>query len=103
MRHEDEGASPVAHGAREVEVTAGSFEFEPDRIEVEAGEDVAIVLTSETAFHDFKIDELDVHVSATAGETEKGGLRADEAGTYEFYCSVPGHRSAGMEGELVVT
>jgi uncharacterized cupredoxin-like copper-binding protein len=25
-----------------------------------------------------------------------------KAGTYEFYCPVPGHRQAGMEGKLVV-
>ena len=37
--------SPVADGAREIEVTGSSFEFEPDEITVTAGEDVAIVAT----------------------------------------------------------
>lgn len=95
-------ASEVAPGAREIEVTASSFAFDPDTIEVEAGEDVAIVLTSTDILHDFVIDDLDAHVSTGGGETATGGLRADEPGTYTFYCSVPGHREAGMEGTLVV-
>ena len=52
--------------------------------------------------HDFTIDEFDAHVAADRGETEEGGVTVDEAGTYTFYCSVPGHRSAGMEGTLTV-
>lgn len=96
-------ASPVAEGAREIEVTARSFEFEPDEITVTAGEDIAIVLTSEDLLHDFTIDELDVHVAADPDdEPAAGGLRADEPGEYTFYCRVAGHRAAGMEGTLVV-
>lgn len=94
--------SEVAPNAREIEVTGSSFAFDPDTIEVEAGEDVAIVLTSTDILHDLVIDELDAHVSAEGGDTAAGGLRAEEPGTYTFYCSVPGHRDAGMEGTLVV-
>jgi cytochrome c oxidase subunit II len=83
-------------------VSASSFAFDPDEIEVTVGEDVAIVLTSTDILHDFTIDELDAHVAAAAGETATGGLRADEPGGYTFYCTVRGHRSAGMEGTLVV-
>jgi plastocyanin len=95
-------SSDVVEGARKIEVSASSFAFDPDEIEVEAGEDVAIVLTSTDILHDFTIDELDAHVAVDAGETATGGLRADEPGSYTFYCTVPGHREAGMEGTLLV-
>ena len=38
---------------------------------------------------------------AAAGETDVGSATL-EAGTVAYYCSVPGHREAGMEGELEV-
>ena len=95
-------STPVAEGARRIEVDATSFEFDPDEITVTAGEDVAIVLTSDDLLHDFTIDGIDVHVTADRGETAEGGLRADEPGEYTYYCTVPGHRGGGMEGTLVV-
>jgi cytochrome c oxidase subunit 2 len=94
--------SPFADGARRIAITARSFEFDADEITVTAGEDVAIVLTSEDLLHDFTIDELDAHVAADPDETSEGGLRADEPGRYTFYCTVTGHRDAGMEGTLIV-
>lgn len=94
--------SPVADGARRIEVTARSFEFDPGEITVAAGEDIAVVLTSEDLLHDFTIDELDVHVAAEADETDEGGLRSEKAGRYTYYCAVSGHREAGMEGTLIV-
>ena len=100
MGHDE--TSPVADGARRIEVTATSFEFDPAEITVTAGEDVAIVLTSEDLLHDFTIDELDAHVAADADETNVGGLRADEPGRYTYYCTVTGHQDAGMEGTLIV-
>jgi plastocyanin len=97
-----DGPSDVADGAREVHVEASSFEFDPDEITVTAGEDIAIVLTSTDILHDLTIDELDAHVAAEPGETASGGFRADEPGTFTYYCTVAGHREAGMEGTLVV-
>jgi len=96
-----EGASPVAEDARHVPVVGRSFEFEPGEITAQVGEDLAIVLTSEDGLHDFTVDELDAHVEAEDG-TSVGGLRADEPGRYTFYCSIEGHREAGMEGVLMV-
>lgn len=95
-------ASPVAANARHIEVSGRSFEFDPDEITVSTGEDIAIVLASEDGPHDFTLDDFDAHVAAEPGETGFGGFRAGEPGRYTFYCSVEGHREAGMEGVLVV-
>lgn len=43
-----------------------------------------------------------LHVSAEAGHAATIEFTPTEAGTYVFYCTVPGHREAGMEGKLVV-
>lgn len=96
------GASPVASDARRIQLAGRSFAFDPDQITVEVAEDIAIVLTSEDSLHDFTVDDFDGHVAAEAGETAAGGFRADQPGRYTFYCSVGGHREAGMEGVLVV-
>ncbi len=100
--HDDED-SPAADGARRIEVAATIEGFDPDELTADVGEDLAIVLTSEDMLHDFTIDELDAHVAADQGETVEGGVTVDEAGTFTYYCSVPGHRQAGMEGTLTVT
>jgi plastocyanin len=94
--------SEVADGAREIDVIADAFAFDPDEITVQAGEDIAIVLTSVDILHDFVIDELGAHVAAERGETVIGGFHADEPGRYTIYCDVTGHREAGMEGTLIV-
>jgi len=100
----DGGANrPVEPGAREIEVSADSFSYDPEETSVDAGEDVAIVLTSDDIFHDFVVEKGGGHVvGANGGETRRGGLRLDKPGDYTFYCSVSGHRSAGMEGTLTV-
>ncbi|MFP5322334.1 MAG: cupredoxin domain-containing protein [Acidimicrobiia bacterium] len=89
-------------GARTIEVVADDFAFDPDALTVEAGEDVTIALTSVDIVHDLTVDELGYQVVARRGDTEELGLRATEPGTYTYYCSIPGHRSAGMEGTLTV-
>ena len=104
------------------------LEFEPDAFAVPAGAEVTVEFTSEGAVeHDLVIegagmagmvgeeghgdhgeedhvmDEGDLHVAhADAGETVTATFMIDEAGTYEVYCSVVGHREAGMIAELTV-
>jgi plastocyanin len=70
---------------------------------VAAGE-VEIVLTNgPTVEHNVVIEELgdELVVEGGPGETVSGTVEL-EAGTYTYYCSIPGHRQAGMEGTLTV-
>jgi uncharacterized cupredoxin-like copper-binding protein len=56
---------------------------------------------SGAATHDFTIDDLGVHVVARSGESGSVTINAP-AGSYEYYCSIPGHKQGGMVGTLVV-
>ena len=109
-------------------VDMSQLSFTPSVIEVKAGEVVEIAIqNSEATLHDFTIDKVDadVHISYLGGTgqhgheepakktdvhfalTEAGSgivhLKIHEPGEYVFYCSVPGHQAAGMEGTLIVT
>jgi plastocyanin len=100
--HGDVEDSPPIDGADELAVTADALAFEPARIELAPGEPINVELTSRDTFHDLVVDEVDFHLGADASRSVTGGLVLDEPGTYVGYCSVPGHRSAGMELEFVV-
>jgi hypothetical protein len=68
----------------------------------EAGE-VALALDNQGLLpHDVTIDELAIKVEAAGGQLVVDTVTL-EPGTYEYYCSVPGHRDAGMFGTLEVT
>lgn len=80
------------------------LQFEPAMLSGAAGT-VTVELTAEDAVeHTFVVEEAgDTEVvTAAAGETATGTIDL-EPGTYTYYCSVEGHRSAGMEGELTVS
>lgn len=114
-----EGDSDV----REVEVFARDLRFEPDEIRITAGETVRLVLVNEDQGtdhdlsaeglvvrrieggghgegHDDNADELVVHASSE--ESSEIVFVADAPGTYDIYCTVDGHRDAGMVGRIIV-
>jgi len=44
----------------------------------------------------------EVHAHLKSGEAGLVRLKVSEAGTYEFWCTVAGHKEAGMKGTLTV-
>jgi uncharacterized cupredoxin-like copper-binding protein len=106
------GATPAAGGEEQAAAGEGTGEalvvesydiyFEPDELSIPADTDVTVQLPNEgVSLHNFSIDELGISVDIAPGATEETVINAP-AGEYEFYCNVPGHKEAGMEGTLTV-
>lgn len=84
-----------------MELRADEMSYDPEEIAVPAG-DVEVVLHNEgSMLHDVRIEDQPLVVEANAGETGTGQATL-EAGSYQYFCSLPGHREAGMEGVLEV-
>jgi plastocyanin len=105
---EQEGEPEESPGEGGLELTSppeGDLIFEPDLLETAAG-DVTLDYTNPSEVPHNVAIEADGETVAQ-GETVTGGESGPasarlEAGEYTFFCSVPGHREAGMEGSLVV-
>jgi nitrite reductase (NO-forming) len=82
-----------------------AFKFDPETLSVKAGEQVTVVLDNKGVLeHNFVIDEFSVSVGPIAGATKSTPhtFTPTTAGTYTYYCNVPGHKEAGMIGTLTV-
>ncbi len=88
---------------KEIEVRSEGLTFIPAEIRVNRGDTVRITYVNTRGTHDWTLDEFDAATSRiSAGESETIEFVADEAGEFEFYCSVPGHRARGMYGRFIV-
>lgn len=97
------GAGTIGPTEATLDVSAAEFAFTPGGLRAPADAAVAVRFSNAgTIQHDFTIDEANLKVVVAPGETGTGTF-ALAAGTYTFYCSVPGHREAGMEGTLTVS
>lgn len=97
---EESAAAPAA--AEPIEVVSHDIYFEPKELTIPANTDVAVSLPNQgVTLHNFSIDALDISVDIEPGATEEAIINAP-AGTYEFYCDIPGHKAAGMVGTLTV-
>lgn len=125
-------AEPTELSTAELSLTATDLAFSTNQLEVVAGQLVKITLINEGALeHDFSIMEMphngeihvelnemggesmghdmssmeeqpEIHMVAMAGDSSTIEFTPSTAGEYEFYCTVAGHKEAGMRGLLIV-
>ncbi len=83
----------------------GQLSYEPKQLSARAGKVTIAMVNSSPVEHNVTVAQGSTVLGATP--TFKGGSKTLtlnlKPGKYTFYCSVPGHRQAGMEGTLTVS
>lgn len=96
----DVPSTPVSPAAP-VTVTVQEMAFIPGRIEVPAGRITLQLTNAGSLEHDFSVDALHISPNVRPGETVEVTFDA-KPGEYAVYCSLPGHKDAGMAATLAV-
>lgn len=111
-----------ASQAKAVAVSATNLAFDTKTITLEQGKPVKLTFTNkDVQLHDLSVDKMpmasmssmgdqhemggmnpDLHISVAAGKSGFQEFTPKEKGTYTFYCTVAGHKEAGMVGTIVV-
>jgi|SRR3989344_875483 len=86
------------------EIIDGKYypKFSSKEITVNKGDLVRIKIKNIKGTHDFKIDEFDVYTDTPLNQEMIVEFKADKAGSFEYYCTKPGHRQNGHWGTLKV-
>lgn len=96
------GSSPAA-GGNTATVYGEDIKFDPKEFTIAANTDVKVTFTNKGVLqHNFSLDDPKVATKTiNGGQSDTVTINA-KPGTYQYYCSVPGHKEAGMVGTLTV-
>ncbi|HEY3671526.1 MAG TPA: plastocyanin/azurin family copper-binding protein [Acidimicrobiia bacterium] len=94
---------PKGASTETISIHAGNFYFDPHKITAKPGI-ATIKLTSDNNIHDLVFDgAYSGYLLEVSGSGSTDSKKIDlKPGKYTFYCSITGHRAAGMEGTLTV-
>jgi plastocyanin len=97
-------------GATTVKLSAdpnGNLKYDTDSLSAKAGTVTIDFTNPASVSHDVAVEdssgqELGTSDLISSGDSTSLDLSNLKAGSYTFFCTVPGHREAGMEGTLTV-
>ncbi len=88
-----------------IPISSSGFSFTKTSVTATSGTVTLNAVNPQSVAHDISIKGNGVNV--TGNQVSNGATSTVTAnlkpGTYEFYCSVPGHEQAGMKGTLTVS
>jgi plastocyanin len=100
------GASGGGGGVIKVEADpGGDLAFVQKSLTAKPGKNTIEFTNESSVPHDVKIEEGGKEIGGTevvSGGKAEASVQLDAGEPYTFFCSVPGHRQAGMEGKLTV-
>ena len=103
-------AAATTQAASEVKVVATDLKFGAPTIQAKVGQPIKIVLENtgaiehDIAFPTIKADKSGASLKAVAkpGQTATLEFTPTAKGSYEYICTIPGHKEAGMKGKINV-
>jgi len=103
---EAEGGSAGSAAAVDIEADpSGQLAFTSDEASAKAGKVTVNFTNSSPVPHDVRIESSggeEVGGTEVISESSESATVELEPGEYTYFCSIPGHRQAGMEGTLTV-
>lgn len=88
---------------RVIEMTARRFTYEPNEIELKAGEAVVIAIRSLDFMHGMNLPDLGMRLDLVPGRVTRLNLHPKEPGVIDFVCdNFCGDGHEGMHGRFVV-
>ena len=96
-------APALPSGPQVVSVVAKDIVFEPKQVGVPRPGPVTLEVENAGKIeHDLTIDNPKVKVVPKPGAKSSAQATFEKPGTYQFYCSIPGHKEGGMVGTFTV-
>ncbi len=102
--------APAGQTATDVKIVATDLKFTPATIQAKVGQPIKVVFENkgviehDLAFPALKTDKATtaLKVAAKPGQTATLEFTPTAKGSYEYICTIPGHKEAGMKGVITV-
>ena len=94
---------PTGTSVASIEIEAGNLYYSRDKVEAPVGISKIWLKNVESGAHNLVISGVPGFILEVSGEGDQNAKKVElEAGSYDIYCTLPGHRAGGMAGKLIV-